>query len=160
MVHVLLKPVLENFEHYFASVWDECNCVVVWVFFGIAFLWDWNENWPFVWLCVTPWIVASTLLCPWDLPGQNSEVGSYSLLQFPKNISFCFIEYAKAFDYVDHNKLENSSWDGNTRPPDLPVEKSMQVRKQQLEIDMEQQTGSNQGKDYVKAVICHPVYLT
>ena len=36
----------------------------------------------------------------------------------------------------------------------------MQVRKQQLEIDMEQQTGSNQGKDYVKAVICHPVYLT
>ena len=80
-VHVLLKPHLENFEHYFASVWDEYNCVVVWTFFGIAFLWDWNENWPFVWLCVTPWIVASTLLCPWDLPGQNSGVGSYSLLQ-------------------------------------------------------------------------------
>ena len=47
MVHVLLKPGLENFEHYFTSVWDECNCVVVWGFFGIAFLWDWNENWPF-----------------------------------------------------------------------------------------------------------------
>ena len=47
MVHVLLKPVLKNFEHYFASVWDECNFVVVWAFFGIAFLWDWNENWPF-----------------------------------------------------------------------------------------------------------------
>ena len=46
-VHVLLKPSLENFEHYFASVWEECNCVVVWTFFGIAFLWDWNENWPF-----------------------------------------------------------------------------------------------------------------
>ena len=46
-VHVLLKPGLENFEHYFASVWDECNCVVNWTFFGIAFLWDWNENWPF-----------------------------------------------------------------------------------------------------------------
>ena len=46
MVHVLLKPVLENFENYFTSVWDECNCVVVWAFFGIAFLWDWNENWP------------------------------------------------------------------------------------------------------------------
>ena len=45
-VHVLLKPGLENFEHYFASVWDECNCAVVWTFFGIAFLWDWNENWP------------------------------------------------------------------------------------------------------------------
>ena len=47
MAHVLLKPGLENFEHYFASVWDEYNCVVVWTFFGIFFLWDWNENWPF-----------------------------------------------------------------------------------------------------------------
>ena len=41
MVHVSLKPGLENFEHYFTGVWDECNCVVVWAFFGIAFLWDW-----------------------------------------------------------------------------------------------------------------------
>ena len=46
-VHVPLKPGLKNFEHYFASVWDECNCVVVWALFGIAFLCDWNENWPF-----------------------------------------------------------------------------------------------------------------
>ena len=38
-VHVLLKPGLKNFEHHFASLWDECNCVVVWAFFGIAFLW-------------------------------------------------------------------------------------------------------------------------
>ena len=38
MVHLLLKPGLENFEHYFTRVWDECNCVVVWAFFGIAFL--------------------------------------------------------------------------------------------------------------------------
>ena len=45
--HVLLKPGLENFEHYFSSMWDECNCAVVWALFGIAFLWDWNENWPF-----------------------------------------------------------------------------------------------------------------
>ena len=47
MVHVLLKSGLENFEHYFTSVWDECNCVIVWAFFDITFLWDWNENWPF-----------------------------------------------------------------------------------------------------------------
>ena len=44
-VHILLKPRLENFEHYFASVWDEYSCVVVWTFFAV--LWDWNENWPF-----------------------------------------------------------------------------------------------------------------
>ena len=48
IVHVLLKPGLENFEHYFANVKDECNCVVVWTFFGISFFWDWNENWPFL----------------------------------------------------------------------------------------------------------------
>ena len=45
--------------------------------------------------------------------------------EFQKNIYFCFIDYAKAFDCVDHNKLENSSRDGNTRPSDLPLEKSV-----------------------------------
>ena len=47
LVYVLLKPDLENFEHYFTSVWDECNCAVVGPFWGIAFLRYWNENWPF-----------------------------------------------------------------------------------------------------------------
>ena len=50
LVHILLKPGLENFEHYFTSVWDECNWVVVWAFFGIVFLWDWKENYVFVWI--------------------------------------------------------------------------------------------------------------
>ena len=53
--------------------------------------------------------------------------------------------------------VENSERDGNTRPPDLPPEKSV---KQQLELDMEQQTGSKQEKEYVKGVYCHPAYLT
>ena len=46
-VRILLKPSLEDFEHYLASMWNEFTCVVVLMFFGIAFLWDWNENWPF-----------------------------------------------------------------------------------------------------------------
>ena len=46
-VHVLLKPPLVNFGHYFAIVWNECNCAVVWTFFGIACLCNWSENWPF-----------------------------------------------------------------------------------------------------------------
>ena len=60
--------------------------------------------------------------------------------------------------------MENSSRDGNTRPPDLPPEKpGMQVRKvrkEQLELDMKQQTGSKLGKEYIKAEYCHPAYLT
>ena len=45
--------------------------------------------------------------------------------EFQKNIYFCFIDYAKAFDFVDHNKLWKILQDGNTRPPDLPLEKSL-----------------------------------
>ena len=44
---VYTEPGLENFEHYFVSMWDECNCAVVWTFFGTAFLWDLNGNRPF-----------------------------------------------------------------------------------------------------------------
>ena len=47
LVHILLRPSLKDFEHYFAIMWIECNCAVVWTFFGIALLWEWNENWPF-----------------------------------------------------------------------------------------------------------------
>ena len=47
LVHILLMPSLENFEHYFASMWNECNYTVIWTFFSITFLWNWNENWPF-----------------------------------------------------------------------------------------------------------------
>ena len=63
--------------------------------------------------------------------------------EFQKIIYFCFIDCAEAFDCMDHNKLENSERDRNTRPPHLLLEKPtyMQVRKQQLELDIEQ-TGS------------------
>ena len=53
---------------------------------------------------------------------QPTSAGSLKKQEFQKNIYFCFIDYAKAFDYVDHNKLENSERDGTTRPPDLPLE--------------------------------------
>ena len=46
-IHVLLNPCSENFQHYFANMWDECNCAVVWTFFGIALFWAWNENFSF-----------------------------------------------------------------------------------------------------------------
>ena len=73
--------------------------------------------------------------------------------QFQKNIYFCFIDYAKAFDCVDHNKLEKflKRWEYQTT---LPVfwETCMWVKKPQLEPDMDQLTGSKLGKEYDKAV--------
>ena len=71
-VHILLKPGLENFEYYFASVWDGCSCA----FFGIAFLWDWNENWPFP--VLWPLLSFPNLLAYWvqhfHSRGQNTQV--------------------------------------------------------------------------------------
>ena len=55
--------------------------------------------------------------------------------------------------------MENSYRDGNTRTPDLPLDKSVyKSKKQQLELDIEQQTGSKLGKEYVKAAYCHPAF--
>ena len=80
--------------------------------------------------------------------------------EFQKNIDFCFIDSGKAFDCVDHKKL----WEilkemvyQTTLPASWEI--CMQVKKQQLESDMEQQTGSKLGKEYVKEVYCHLAYL-
>ena len=62
-IHVLLKPGLENSEHYFTREWDECNYAEIWVFFGIAFLWDWTENWAF--LVLWPLLSFPNLLAYW-----------------------------------------------------------------------------------------------
>ena len=62
-VHILLKPSLKNVEHYFTTVWGKGNCAVLWAFFGIAFLWDWNENWPFP--VLWPLLSSTNLLACW-----------------------------------------------------------------------------------------------
>ena len=81
--------------------------------------------------------------------------------EFQKKFYFCFIDYAKPIDCVDHNKLwkilpEMGRLDHLT----CLLRHLYTVRKQQSELDMEQQTGSKSGKEYVKAVYCHPAYLT
>ena len=96
LVDILLKPSLKDFEHNLVSIWNECNCTVVWTFFGIA-LWEWNENWPFpvLWplLCsvaVLSLSVVSTVYHPssrpgsfvhGDSPGKSTGVGCHALLQ-------------------------------------------------------------------------------
>ena len=81
--------------------------------------------------------------------------------EFQKNIYFCFIDYTNAFDCVDHNKLLKvlERWEYQTTLP-VSWETYMQDKKQQIETDTEQWTGLKLGKEYVKAVYCHPAYLT
>ena len=79
--------------------------------------------------------------------------------EFQKNIYFCFIDYAKAFDCVDHNKLRKILKEMGI-PDHLTCLLRNLVKKQQLELDTELQTGSKSGKEYVKAVYCHSAYLT
>ena len=81
--------------------------------------------------------------------------------EFQKNIYFCFIDYTKAFDRVITTNCGKffKRWEYQTTWPTY-WEICMQIRKQQLELDMEQQTGSKSRKEYIKAVYCHPAYLT
>ena len=87
-VHILLKPGLENFDHYFASMWDECNYAVVWTFFGIAFLWDWNENWPFL--------------------------GLWPLLYFPNSVTY-WLHRLVGFDYRTSTWLGKQTLGGHNQ---------------------------------------------
>ena len=74
LVHVLLKPHLKDFEHYLASMWNECNCAVVWTFFGIVLLWDCNENWPFP----VPWPLLVFQIC-WHIECSTIIVSSFRI---------------------------------------------------------------------------------
>ena len=82
LVHVLLKPHLENFEHYYTSMWEECKCLVVLTFFGIAFLWDWNENWPFPGL----WPLLSFQIC-WNIECNTFTASSFKTWNSSAGIS-------------------------------------------------------------------------
>ena len=90
-VHVLLKPSLENFEHYFTSVWDECNCSVVWAFFGIVFLWGWNENWPFP--VLWPLLSFPNVLAYWVAALSQHHLSGFEIAQLDPGLGGenCFI---------------------------------------------------------------------
>ena len=113
----------------------------------------------------------------WDLPyvqagfrkgrGARDQIANICWIiekarEFQKNIYFCFIDYTKTFNCGSQQTVENSSGDGNEYQTTLPAswEICTQVKKQQLESDMEQLTGSKLRKEYIKAVYCHAAYLT
>ena len=80
--------------------------------------------------------------------------------EFQKNIYFCFIDYTKAFNCVDHNKLWKILQEMGIPDHLSCLLRNLCAGHEETELDMEQQTGSKSGKEYVKAVYCHPDYLT
>ena len=117
-VHLLLKPSLENFQHYLASMWDECNCVVVWTFFGIAFLWDWNENWLFqscghCWVFQICWHIECNTFTASSFRIWNSSTGIPSssltlfIMMLPKATQGCLAlgEWSHHHGYLSHGDL-------------------------------------------------------
>ena len=102
-----LKPGLENSEHYFASVWDECNCVVAWAFFGIAFLWDWNENGPFpvLWTC---WVFQ---IC-WHIECSTFTASSFriwnSSTEIPSPPLVLFVVMLSKAHLTSHSRMSGS----------------------------------------------------
>ena len=109
MAQVLLEPGLENFEHYFTNVWDECNCVVVWTFFGIAFLWGWNENWPLPVL----WPLLSFPFC-WHIECSTFTASSFriwtSSTGIPSPLLALFIVMLPKAHLTSHSRMSGSRW--------------------------------------------------
>ena len=110
MVHVLLKPGLENFKHYFASVWDECYFAVVWAFFGIAFLWDWTEHrpspvlWP---LLSFPNLLAYWVCSTLTAPSFRIWISSTGIPSPPLALSIVMLPKAHL---TSHSRMSGCRW--------------------------------------------------
>ena len=89
-----------------------------------------------------------------------TSVGSLKKQEFQKNTYFCFIDYAKAFDCVEHNKLWKILKEIGIPDHLTCLLRNLYAGQEATELDMEQQIGSTLVKEYVKTVYCHPVYLT
>ena len=119
--HILLKSSLKDFEHYLASMWNECNCVVVWTCFGIALLWDWNENWTETFLSSSR-MYFKVVGCPdntwgslkvegWEGPGKMHYFGPDAL--FP--VSFLSTSASLCFQSVQLNSRYNYPFTGKSK---------------------------------------------
>ena len=108
-VHILLKSVLENFEHYFTSMWEECNRAVVWAFFEIAFLWDWNENWPFP--VLWPLLRFPNVLAYWVQHFHSTIFQDLKYHKWDYITSTSFVHSDAFYGPLDsHSRMSGSRW--------------------------------------------------
>ena len=109
LVHILLKPSLDNFERYLDSMWNRCNFVLVWAFSGISLLWDWNENWlfsvlrPLLSFSNFRHIECSTFTAPY-FRIWNSSAG------IPSPPIALFIMMLRKVHLTSHSRMSGSRW--------------------------------------------------
>ena len=106
MVHILLKPGLENFEHYFTSVWEECNCMVVWAFWGLPFVGigmktDLFQSCGHCWVFQICWHIECTTLTASSFRTWNSSTG------IPSHPLALFVVMAHL---TSHSRMSGSRW--------------------------------------------------
>ena len=109
LVHILLRPSLKDFEHYLASMWNEYNCMVVWAFFGIALLWDWDENSPFP--VLRPLLSFPNFLTYWcgTLTVSSFRIWNSSAgIPSPPLASFTVM--LSTVHLTSHSKMSGSRW--------------------------------------------------
>ena len=109
MVHVLLKPGLENFEYYFASVWNECNCVVVWAFlplpcFGIRMKTDIFQSCGHCWVFQICWHIERSTITASSFRIWNSSTG------IPSPPLALFIVMLPKAHLTSHSRMSDSRW--------------------------------------------------
>ena len=109
-VHILLKPGLENFEHYFTSKWDEFNCMVVWAFFGIAFLWigmktDLFQSCGRCWVFQICWHIECNTFTASSFRIWNSSTG------IPSPPLALFVVMLPKAHLTSHSRMSDSRWE-------------------------------------------------
>ena len=109
MAHILLKLDLENFEHYFASVWDECNCAVVWTFFGIAFFGigiktDLFQSCGYCWVFQIFWHIECSTFTASSFRIWNSST------EIPSPLLALFIVMLPKAHLTSHSRMSGSRW--------------------------------------------------
>ena len=108
-VHVLLKPRLKNFEHNLTSMRNECNCKVVWTFFSISLLWDWNENWLSQ-SCGHCWVlqICWPIKCNTVITSHFRILNSFGGIPSPP-LALFIATLPKAY-LTSHSRMSGSRW--------------------------------------------------
>ena len=103
-VHVLLKPHVMNFEYSISGMWSEWNCMVIWTLFGIAFLWDWNKNWPF------PVCWVSHICWPSEYSTLTSSSLGFEITRIPSPPLALFAVMLPMAHWTSRSKMSGSRW--------------------------------------------------